>query len=355
MPRKIEKKLRLLFAAGDVGGARAILPVARLAHCVGHSILALNHGILRQEGEVDWVWLTLKEACEAKCDAVIYSTSVDDLLAFKVAWSARQHDIPIVHVLDNWSLYGKRLRGKDLDDQPQTLIPDLYSVMDNVAYSGAIEDGVPIEILRETGHPGLANLEQELEVLGSAETGETSILFISEPVIEDSGSAQSINGRGYDEFTVTHAFLAALARLPDLNETTINVVPHPREDRTVVEKRWEQAVSKFLPGSKFALVPPNRVRYALHKASHVVGMTSLILYEAWLLEKPTLSLQPNLRWPHLASLGEREGVIMCTTEDDVFKDTAVWSHQVGPIGTGKGSRLAHCNASVRLLDFLQNL
>ncbi len=49
--------LRLLFAAGDVGGARAILPVAQLAASDGAQVFALALGVLQAEGDAGWLWL----------------------------------------------------------------------------------------------------------------------------------------------------------------------------------------------------------------------------------------------------------------------------------------------------------
>ncbi|NOR31978.1 MAG: hypothetical protein GQ539_12905, partial [Sulfitobacter sp.] len=126
-------KKRLCFAAGDVGGARAILPVARLAARQGHIVLGLDHGVFRAEGDGDWYWLNHAETLTAEFDTLIYATSVTDPLAFQTALSARERGLPIIHVLDNWSQYGARMRGPDLYGMTCDLIPDVYCVMDTLA------------------------------------------------------------------------------------------------------------------------------------------------------------------------------------------------------------------------------
>ena len=57
------------------------------------------------------------------------------------------------------------------------------------------------------------------------------------------------------------------------------------------------------------------VRHSLHHADAVVGMTSLLLYEAWLLGKPVASLQPGLRNEALRALALRKGVVFCDTPE----------------------------------------
>ena len=46
-------------------------------------------------------------------------------------------------------------------------------------------------------------------------------------------------------------------------------------------------------------------------------MSSLLLYEAWLLGHPTLSLQPDLKIEELAQLDEREGLNLCRSVADI--------------------------------------
>lgn len=341
----------LLFAAGDVGGARAILPVARLAHAQGHQVLALAHGVLHAEGDPDWTWLSHAEACAAPCDTVFYATSVTDPLAFQCALAAQSRGCPVIHVLDNWSLYGDRLKGLDTTGTPQTVVPDCYAVMDELANAGAIADNVPADRLHITGHPDLAKLDAERDRFSGPTNLGLDILFVSEPALSDSGAATHPDSRGYDETTVTQAFIATLGQLNMPDHVTLRVAPHPREDRQAVHNRWiDQMAHAGLSDIPLILVPKDGVRAALHRATHVVGMTSILLYEAWLLERPTLSLQPNLQWDQMRVIGQRQGVSLCTNASDIPATMSHWVTQRGPVGYGRESRLLHSGAAARLLD-----
>lgn len=310
--------MRILFAAGDVGGARAILPVARQAAKQGLSVLGMDHGTFRIEGSDDWDWIPFQLALDIDVDIVIYATSVSDSKAFQVAQAARFRRVPIFHVLDNWSNYANRLMLCDGKGNLNTLIPDRYAVMDELAFAEAVDDGVNADILCTTGHPNLAALATQAQQL--ANTLDPNItLFVSEPVLADNGTQ-----RGYTETSVSQAFVQALMDHEDLlSAQHILVAPHPREDREEVAQRWSDLAAECVDQTgitlQWSIVPKDQVRQALHCAGHVVGMTSILLYEAWLLGIPSASLQPGLVGTHLRSLSYRVGLHFCDMQENVRK------------------------------------
>ena len=355
--------LHLLFAAGDVGGARAILPIAQQATSRGDQVSALAHGVFQAEGDEAWRWLDQSAACQIRPDALIYATSVSDPVAFQCALAARAKNIPIIHVLDNWSLYGARLDGVDAAGNQQRLVPEVYAVMDDIALLGAQQDNVPDAILRLTGHPGLAKLDAEKIELGGPDDTGLNILFISEPACQDSGSHDAPDGRGYDEILVSDLFaqtlVTALSNSAENTPIELWIAPHPRENRADVTIRWsilgDQIERLSQRRVKVGIVLPDGVRTALHRASHVVGMSSLLLYEAWLLERPTLSIQPYLRWPQLFVIGQRKGVQLCRNKEDLLQMMQAWIEDRFPIGSGKLSCAVHKEAAQTILNITSEL
>tara|TARA_R110002072_G_scaffold243304_7_gene402285 strand:+ start:1394 stop:2464 length:1071 start_codon:yes stop_codon:yes gene_type:complete len=343
---------RVSFAAGDIGGARAILPIARLAVGQGLTVRALRHGPLAAETAADWAWF---EACEARHptfwdparDVLFYATSVTDMAAPLIARDAQAAGVPIVHVLDNWSTYARRL---ELPDGTR-VIPDAYCVMDALAAQRAIEDGVPADILHVTGHPGLAQLADEAAQSRAAQPGApVQILFVSEPVARDS---MAVRPRGYDEAQVSALFAQALSAQALSGQRAVvphvHICPHPREDRAEVAQRWQALADAH--GLQTSIVPPQAVRERLHGAHLVVGMTSILLYEAWLLGKPVLSLQPNLLDDALSELKSRQGLYFCTQADTLpgmLKGALRQSVEETP--TIKDDQVLHREAPMRTLD-----
>lgn len=287
--------MRILFAAGDVGGARSILPVARLASARGHHVSALQLGVFAIEGDPAWTWHGFDRVLDAiaSIDMLIYATSVSDPKAVQIAASARHAGVPCLHVLDNWSSYAERI---------SKIVPDAYAVMDELAQGEAIAAGVPEHIIHITGHPNLGTLADEAQAFPPF-SGKIDILFVSEPARADQG----LSGRGYDEVGVAEALVAGLARCSH-DDTTLWVAPHPREDRADVTARMTALMQRHGGFMPVRIVPADKVRSSLHAASHVAGMTSILLYESWLLGRPTLSLQPGLGAAGLRTLSRREGV-----------------------------------------------
>ena len=317
----MSKSLKIAFAAGDVGGARAILPVARLAKNRGYGVAAMKHGIFYTEGEADWSWYDASDFhkplfWQSQYSALIYATSVKDHAAVDAAIAAQKAGVPICHVLDNWSSYKQRLSGSG----GISCIPDCYAVMDELAAQDAVAHGVPEKILQVTGQPSLAKIYDEtLQFPSMKDDGRLRLLFVSEPAKQDSGDQSGANWRGYDEDEVSTLFVKSLLRgliLVLLPGTTLElqIAPHPREDDETVRQRWLKLCANQPITLK--ILDRRETRSALHAANAVAGMTSILLYESWLLGKPTLSLQPGLTLPSLRALGKRDGLIFCDHAPD---------------------------------------
>lgn len=322
--------MKIMFAAGDVGGARAILPVAQLAHAHSHDVTCLAHGTLLQEGSANWRWLDYRDAVEASRDSdiVIYATSVSDNKAVELASTAQLSGVPCLHVLDNWSSYSERI---------QTLLPQGYAVMDELAFNEAVSAGVPDNILHVTGHPDLAKLAIEGSLLPGP-TDNPSLLFVSEPATND--------GANYDESLVTERFIAALIQHAPEN-LKLKVAPHPREVRQIVEERMETLCANLTKPLSWSIVGKKDVRKSLHSASHVVGMSSILLYESWLLGLPTLSLQPSGKKILNSSFTKRAGLLVHSTSDDFSLSVAHWLSMSS--GCDNQDLFQHTNAATSIM------
>ena len=306
----------ILAAAGDVGGAMALIPVLAEIERRGQPFFILDHGILSQRAPSAWSRLIPEQRARCVVDwgkmeaqAYLFATSVKDHVPLAVARDARKCSIPIVCVLDNWMNYRRRLEidGKGL------FLPDVYAVMDELARKEAIADGVPASVLRVTGHPGLASLghvyssfshyqarNTALSRLTDRQTISRLIVFVSEPVATDQGSSPGApRYRGYTQYSVLEAFARALQ--PHADSVAIGLAPHPREDGAMLAAHWERCRGRLEGGLMDA---PNG-REAVLVSDAVCGMSSLLLYEAMLLGKPTISLQPGLRTSHLCFLREK--------------------------------------------------
>jgi hypothetical protein len=326
---------KILVAAGDVGGARAILPALHELERRRRAFDLLDHGYLAKEAPKHWPRVTLppndtalRERLRAGYAAYAFGTSVSDIVPLRIARQARACGLPVICVLDNWMNYRKRL---ETDGQPM-LVPDVYTVMDELALAEAVADGVPPECLRVVGQPALSNLaddylacpvaaarDEALHRSGWGVPGKKLVVFISEPAEKDQGAdGHNPQFRGYTEKTV----LALLARClqPFREQVQVGLVPHPREDAAALLAHWEKCRDR-LQGGRLAV---ETGRKAVFIADGVCGMASLLLYEALLLGKPVLDLQPGLRVPQLEFLRKKGVELFVTDERNTPEYVARW-------------------------------
>ena len=332
----------VLFAAGDPGGANAVLPVLRaLAQQALISYAVLDHGPLAQ-GLSAHVPLT-----DGSCpfDTICLGTSLADAVPLSLARSALAQGRRVVVVLDNWVNYRSRLATDGLPP----LIPHIYAVMDDKARTEAIQQGIPPDCLFVTGHPNLAELHTESQrdftyirqALGMGLGGRELVVFINEPVSTDQGTnSDHPLWRGYTQADALAALALGLTGRP----VDVAIIPHPRDDVGQVTELWDQ-----LRGDcSGRLVTEFSGRHLVLAADRVAGMASILLYESWLLGKPTLSLQPNLVREDLLSIASRPGVhLMRGISMDPVSD---WLHQ--GYSLPQADLLRHAGAAERITELL---
>lgn len=322
MPIEKKRESGTLFCASDPGGARAVLPVLRCLQERGRPVVAVDHRFLGESVPDTTVRISADALTGAQgfaqvvrdhdISAVCVGSSLSDPIPLQVMSQAKRAGLRTVMVLDNWMRYRQRMV---LDGE--LICPDVYAVMDDLARQEAVQDGIPQDCIQVTGHPDLAALAdhpgfsspelcQTVRQSAGCPTGRLFLLFISEPVEHYQGNdpAQA-DFRGYTEKTVLALFADVLQS--HHQEVYIGLMAHPREDKTALERHWQHVRGK-LDGGLTGL----ESRDALFGAQGVVGMSSLVLYQSWLLQLPTMSLQPGLLDRALCNLKHRQGLHFVT-------------------------------------------
>jgi hypothetical protein len=330
--------MSLAAVSGDIGGARAILPVLEYMYNHHQNFEIVDHGVLAKLAPAEWPRISMSETAKDRLEllfskkfkALIFTTSVKDAFTLKLARAASSQGIPVLCLLDNWMNYMHRLK---IDGEP-ALIPDVYMVMDDLAKAEAIGEGVPESILRVVGQPALGSLAGEYQrwkkqdrakYFGSADLDITKklIVFISEPVSNDQGSGpENSQYRGYTEKTVLKQFCAELQ--PFAASCQLCIAPHPRDDIAELNILWERCRGKMTGG----LLQLKSGRQAIFLADGVAGMASILLYEAWLMSRPVISLQPGLHKPQLAFMQKREGAICVTDARQWQERVSAWMKEL---------------------------
>jgi hypothetical protein len=328
--------MNALFASGDVGGARTILPIIERCLTEGIGIIFVDNGQISKEAPNHWLKVP-PEALGSKAlvetflhenniGVFIFASSLKDSTALSLARQTKELHRHVIHVLDNWTSYLSRM---ETDGLP-VFIPDHYAVMDDMAYRAAIEAGIKESTLIITGQPALANLatdfaqwktKMDRSILNDNgfDPGKTLISFISEPVEHDQGTTPETPGyRGYTEKGVIRRFCEILQ--PFAQDIQIAILPHPREEQDALAELWNANKGELF-GKVLNL---NRGRYGVFMSDGVAGMGSVLLYEAWLLGKPVISIQPDLRIPSLQMLQHRQDVVFVDSDARITELLTDW-------------------------------
>ena len=189
--------------------------------------------------------------------------------------------------------------------------PDYYTVMDKLSYDAAIKEGISKDLLVITGHTGYANMRQNsypemninLKNDLDLNNNKKYILFVSEPVSSDQPQNNQENFRGYTEKEVVYILCKSLDKYSD--NIQLLIAPHPRDEIKLVNDLFYRNKRSL----NIKILEKNNVSSIINNVSGVVGMASVVLYEAWLLGVPTISIQPNLIDNSLRSFNKRNGLI----------------------------------------------
>ena len=306
----------VLFAGGDPGGSRAVLECYSNFINKGFKCFVLKHGWINQYLDISMSTIDPKytEIEIIDClksnhiDVLVFGTSLTDTLPLCIARCAEKLNIPTICILDNWMNYRERL---EIDQLP-FFIPTIYAVMDSIAAQGAIASGIPSSCVHITGHPALSSLYEQYTNFKnhSASDHKNKILFVSEPVSEDQGTTPlSTKFRGYTQQKVLK--LVCNAFQPFYNKFTFILLPHPRENKEILFQIWNEFKGKL--DGEISNYPSGRE--AVLSVDRVIGMSSILLYEAWLVGKPVISIQPNLLISDLKTISLRQGVFFV---DDII-------------------------------------
>lgn len=328
--------MKVLFCSGDVGGTRAIIPI--MEKCLEKGICAafVDKGHISKEAPRNWERIAFDKIGSeellrnflhrSNIKVFVFASSQKDCTALTLARLIKKCNIPVIHILDHWTSYRSRMETDGLS----TFVPNYYAVMDNIAYESAVENGIDEDILMITGQPALADLSAEFtqwkarndhSILNSYgfDPGKKLISFVSEPAENDQGvSPDSVDYRGYTEKVVLQHFCDALQSFA--NEIQIAILPHPKEDKNTLSGLWNEYRGSLY--GKTLNLP--RGRYGLFMSDAVAGMASSLMYEAWLLGKPVVSIQPGLRLQALRMLQNRQDVYFIDSYSEISEQIKNW-------------------------------
>lgn len=296
---------QFVFLVRDPGAYSAIYPVyLRLSKelqiackmfCFG-TAAAMNEAFSVNECDAEkWI-------CEhiQSIDVLICGTGFQTEWELSMMEKCQNHGICTVAVLDYWSNYKKRFIVHD-----RTVWPDIYAVMDSIAREEAIAEGVPANIIKILGHPGLDNvLERKRTIQLHNHTQYNSVLLLGQPITKEMAF-------GYDAALFFENCIEILKHLG----MQFCIKFHPRDDRELKEKYGLYCVEGDLLDTA--------LQYDI-----IIGMTTMALLYTALIGLDSVSYQPALSGPDVCISNKLGLSKLITSKDELleFLSNPVFSH-----------------------------
>ena len=370
----------VLAAAQDTGGANALCPVINtlgqyadvqvrvVASGTAAGVFCRN-GVAHQKIDPVQRLQKLFDDSASKImleigpDVLLTGTSWGPSLEKALAELSQARGIQSLAVLDMWSFYRERFEKPPTNNL--SYLPTKVAVMDQQAFDESVLAGLPRESLVITGQPYLEIVRQRVQDpqlkqkaidlrrdwLAEAGAPEDAlvVLFVSEPIERDLGPSSPYH-RGYTEIDALEGLAAAAAGVERRTGQSIVIVlkPHP-EQETHTFNLGPLAARRTIPmaGALDPLTP-------VIASGAVVGMTSMLLIEAAIAGKSTVSFQPGLSdQPTL--VGSRLGVVdsvSSSEELEAFLMRTKYTDAASSSGFGLRYARAHEGAAKRIAGIL---
>jgi len=243
-------------------------------------------------------------------DLIVTGTSSEDFTERHLWKAAERAEITSFAVLDQWTNYRLRLISEGGDPMnkratSELIVPSFIFIMDEFARKEMWALGIDHEKLVVSGQPffdyirktGDRFTTQEIEKLRRELTGTQGglvFVFASQPI----ASVHRKNGMaedywGYTETTVLKSVAGCLAKLTEGMAIKVTLVLrlHPKDESNV----YQDALSTSSNSIKVVIDRETDSSLLLKASDLVIGMFSMLLLEAAILERRFISVQIGLK------------------------------------------------------------
>ncbi|MBX2860043.1 MAG: alpha-2,8-polysialyltransferase family protein [Vampirovibrio sp.] len=328
-PAFTESAPKILLFAHDPGGANTIIPLVQPLQEAGYiPMLYGKRFALEKYRQAELEGVTLEADTEEDLTIflkehqphlLITGTSANDMTEKYLWQAARSLNIASMAVLDQWMNYGIRFSAHGMDtlqhyqENPQhPYLPDTLCVMDAFAKEEMTAAGLPKARIEITGQPYFQHLRQSVANLNReairARLGVTPeerlLVYVSEPIELCQGASTPL---GYTEKTIFQALLNTLAQLDNqlTSPVCLLIKGHPKESREAYQEYINENTLKHI---RIQLDDGTTPWEVVAASDHLIGMSSMLLIEAAICDKPITSIQIGLSQPNPLVLC-RQGIL----------------------------------------------
>lgn len=317
--------MRVLFFARDPGGTNNVAPIIKALLATNVEVLVYardgafdrfkNYGIVVENIDDTVETINLESIQEflsnLNLDFIITGTSIADMTERFIWVAAKKIGVCSLAIMDQWMNYMRRFSETDRDNNlilgtEKKYMPDHICVMDEYAKTEMLGEGFAESEIVVTGSPYFEYVATEYEHTKAHCLSQRDYVigFVSEPTSVDYNNA--IEFWGFDEKSIFDDFIDELESKCDLAiKCTVLIRPHPREDSSF----YAEFIRSYSGNLDIKLVSTVLSSMEFLKSVDLVcGMSSMLLIEAFMLAKPTVSIMHGLKRSNLLVL-DRLGLL----------------------------------------------
>jgi hypothetical protein len=319
----------VLFFSCEPGGAEVLIPVIRLLQeKTAYKVVVMGYGLgaerFSRKG-IEYLAIdpvargnrTLFDAYRPDLLITSATSAPEHDMTEKHLWrTARQLGVPSLAFVDQWQNYVIRFSGTAPHER-LAYLPDYINCIDEIGKQEMTALDFAPETLLALGQPYLSGIGEDFEKVDAEEVmsrlgllpGSKLALFVSEPILEYYGRT-----RGYDQYQAFTMFLEAMKDGAAGYRPVLKL--HPKDHAGKFEEiiRAYQQLAPLVVGNQLNSLE------CLKIADLIVGMTSIMLIEGFVLGKAVMSLQPGLQIEDPLILSRHGFIPVATSPLDIKRE-----------------------------------
>lgn len=238
-------------------------------HLVGQS--ALNFNFVEEE----WDFAHILEDCTLFLATTSWDFNLKELFCI-----CKRKQVPSIVILDHWIDFRERFGYPDKDWENN--LPDFIALMDEEAYKIAAQLKLP-NLVRVNNYY-LADIKEQYKKLTPINEESTDLLIVSQTIPFKKNTFNYIGSIEYNLLHFVKRHFEKLAIRYKINKIQIRL--HPSQDKAVMTEYLA-----ILDGIPVEIHSANEISLIeqISAARLVIGLNSMALLIAWVLEKPIIS------------------------------------------------------------------
>lgn len=280
------KKHKIIFTAQDPGGFNAMAPVIKKLEKDSRfdvSVILAKHACIYAEKQnIRYLNADKSSFNISEADLVFTGTSFGDSIEKKIIFTAKEKGIPTISIVDFWTDYTPSF--SDPEKRNFKYLPDYILAADETMKKEMEAEGFPRNKIFVTGNPSFDFFGKRV----NKKTDKNLITFFCQPMSElyKKNSKDYKNATKFSEVQVFSDIAEVIEKIDPNKRIIIDF--HPRAKKF---NKFDKIIKKSKLKIEKNIKPYGK--NSIENSEIIIGMSTVVLFEAALAGKKVLSYQPG--------------------------------------------------------------